>query len=46
MRRFEEGDRVRIDIPNRNDPDHDRLHGKHGVIVALLEDDVGQETNE
>jgi len=46
MRRFEEGDRVRIDIPDEGDPDHKRLHRKHGVIVELLEDDAGKETGD
>jgi hypothetical protein len=25
-----EGDRVRIDIPDETDPDHDAYHGVHG----------------
>jgi ribosomal protein L21E len=33
MRRFEEGDQVRIDIPDKDDPDHSRLHLKTGMIV-------------
>lgn len=36
---FEEGDRVRIDIPDTTDHDK-RLHGKHGVIQEVLEDDA------
>lgn len=46
MRRFEIGDRVRIDIPTQDDPDHERLHGKHGTIVEVIEDDAGQETED
>jgi ribosomal protein L21E len=46
MRRFEVGDRVRIDIPDKDDPDHERLHRKHGTIVEILEDDAGQETGD
>lgn len=46
VRRFEKGDRVRIDIPNEADPDHDRLHGLQGVIKDILEDDAGRETGD
>lgn len=46
MRRFEMGDRVRIDIPDENDPDHERLHRKRGTIVEILEDDAGHETGD
>ena len=46
MRRFEIGDRVRIDIPDQTDPDHDRLHGRRGRVVDILEDDAGQETSD
>jgi ribosomal protein L21E len=43
---FEEGDRVRIDIPDKTDPDYDRLHGRYGEIVAILEDDAGAVTGD
>ncbi len=46
MRRFEAGDRVRIDIPDETDLDHDRLHGLHGTVVDIIEDDAGKETND
>ena len=46
MRRFEVGDQVRIDIPDQTDPDHDRLHGRRGRVVDILEDDAGQETGD
>lgn len=46
MRRFEGGDRVRIDIPDETDPDHDRPHNEHGTIVEILEDDAGLETGD
>jgi hypothetical protein len=46
MRRFEPGDRVRIDIPDETDPDHDDWHGVHGVVVDIIEDDAGQETGD
>lgn len=41
---FTVGDRVRVDIPNEVDPDHDRFHGRHGTIVEILEDDAAEET--
>jgi len=40
MERFSKGDRIRIDIPDETDPDHQEYHGKHGRIVAVLCDDV------
>ncbi|USZ70037.1 hypothetical protein NGM10_17725 (plasmid) [Halorussus salilacus] len=46
MRRFEVGDRVRVDIPDEADPDHERLHRKYGTIVEIFEDDAGQETGD
>jgi len=46
MRRLEVGDRVRVDIPDKDDPDHKRLHRKRGTIVEVFEDDAGQETGD
>ena len=46
MTRFDVGDRVRVDIPDETDPDHERLHRQHGPIVEILEDDAGQETGD
>jgi hypothetical protein len=43
---FQEGDRVRIDIPDETDPDYSRLHGRHGEIIAILEDDAGAVTGD
>jgi ribosomal protein L21E len=43
---FEEGDRVRIDIPDETDPDYNRLHGRYGEIIAILEDDAGAVTGD
>ncbi|MFC7229248.1 hypothetical protein N0B31_17745 [Salinirubellus salinus] len=40
VRRFTEGDRVRLDIPDETDPDHDRLHGATGTITSITEDDA------
>lgn len=46
MRRFEAGDRVRVDIPDENDPDFDRFHGERGSIVKVLKDDAGRESGD
>jgi len=40
MGRFSEGDRVRIDLPDETDPDHDRFHGKHGTVIEVVSDDA------
>ena len=44
MTQFIEGDRVRVDIPDESDPDHDEYHGEHGTVVDVLEDDAGKTT--
>lgn len=44
MQSFSKGDRVRIDIPDETDPDHQEYHGVHGRIVAVLGDDAGSVT--
>jgi len=43
---FEKGDSVRIDIPNKDDPDHDRWHDTEGTVVDVREDDAGRETGD
>lgn len=40
MERFSKGDRVRIDIPDETDPDHQEYHREHGRVVAVLSDDA------
>jgi len=44
MQRFSEGDRVRIDIPDETDPDHQMYHGEHGQVVTILSDDADSVT--
>jgi ribosomal protein L21E len=46
MQRFSKGDRVRVDIPDETDPDHQEYHGKHGEVVAVLSDDADSLTAE
>lgn len=46
MERFSERDRVRIDIPDETDPDHQEYHGEHGRVVAVLSDDADSLTAE
>jgi len=44
--RFDRGDRVRVDIPDERDPDHAEFHGRHGTVVAVLEDDPSRVTGD
>jgi len=46
MRRFEPGDQVSVDIPDTEDPDFDRFHGRHDEVVEVINDDAGQETGD
>ncbi len=46
MQRFSTGDRVRVDIPDESDPDHDQYHGEHGRVTALLSDDADAVTGD
>jgi hypothetical protein len=46
MPTFEEGDSVRIDIPDETDRDHDAYHGEHGTVVSILVDDAGSITGD
>lgn len=43
MQRFGSEDRVRIDIPDESDPDHDQYHGIHGRVIHVSEDAVARE---
>lgn len=45
MQHFDKGERVRVDIPDETDPDH-RLHGEHGTVVSVLQDDAGATTGD
>ena len=42
---FEEDSRVRIDIPDETDADHE-LHGEHGRIVEVIRDDASDVTGD
>jgi len=44
MRHLQQGDRVRIDILDRDDPDFERFHGETGEIVVVIEDDAEKVT--
>ena len=46
MTQLTEGERVRIDIPDETDPDHEQYHGREGEIVAVLNDDAGDVTGD
>lgn len=43
---FTRGERVRVDIPDETDPDHDSYHGRQGTIEDILADDVDEETGD
>ena len=43
MVEFENGDQVRIDIPDESDPDFE-WHGKHGTVVEVFTDDAAEVT--
>jgi len=40
MPHVSKGDRVRVDIPDETDPDHQEYHGENGRVVAVLSDDA------
>lgn len=44
--RFTTGDRVRVDIPDETDLDHERFHGRHGTVTTVIEDDAPAETRD
>jgi hypothetical protein len=46
VRRFEAGDRVRVEIPDQMDPDFDRYHNRKGTVVEIIEDDAGEHTGD
>ena len=46
MSEYHVGDRVRVDIPDETDPDHDQYHGEHGQVVEILEDEAGTLTGD
>lgn len=41
MPRFSEGDCVRIDIPDKSDPDYEEYHGKGEKVDTFLKDEAG-----
>lgn len=46
MNSIQQGDLVRIDIPDESDPDHDAYHGRHGTVVTTIVDDAAEETGD
>lgn len=46
MTAFEVGDRVRIDIPDEDDPDFEAYHGCLGKNSEIHPDDAGESTND
>jgi len=45
MQCAEIGDKVRIDIPDKDDPDY-RYHNEHGEIADVRRDDAGEPTED
>jgi ribosomal protein L21E len=43
---FSPGDRIRIDIPDETDADHNQYHGREGTITDVLADDADIETGD
>ena len=43
--RFSQGDSVRVDIPDKDDPDYP-LHRSEGEVVEIIEDDAGSSTGD
>jgi len=46
VQRFTAGDKVRIDIPDEADPDHETYHDRRGEVVDVIDDDAGDETGD
>lgn len=46
MKQFSEGDHVRIDILNTNDPDYTTYHGAHGTVVDIVLDEADAVTGD
>jgi ribosomal protein L21E len=46
MTHLEQGDQVRIDIPDVHDPDFDRYHGRLGTVIKTLSDDADEITGD
>lgn len=45
MRRFVTGDRVRVDIPDKEDPDY-HLHRSEGEVTQVITDEAGSVTGD
>lgn len=46
MQHFTRGDSVRVDIPDRNNPDFDAFHGGCGEVVSVIEDSASEATGD
>lgn len=46
MEIFQEGDRVRIDLPDETGLDHEQYHGRHGTVRQLIDDAAGEFTGD
>ena len=46
MSRFKKADRVRADISDKTDPDHDEVHGQQGTVIDIIKDTAGRATGD
>ena len=46
MSHLREGDEVRIDIPDKTDPDYNEFHDQKGVIVVIIQDEADDLTGD
>ena len=46
MQRFTPGDNIRVDIPDRDDPDFDEFHDRRGEVVEVIEDAASESTGD
>lgn len=44
--RLERGTKVRVDIPDKDDPDFEQYHRRCGTIVTTVEDNAGELTRD
>ena len=46
MHRFSVGDRVRVDIPDKSDPDFETAHDRQGNVTEIIADDASDVTGD
>lgn len=46
VQRFTEGDQVRVDIPDKQDPDYPQFHGRKGTVKDVMKDNASDVTGD